>query len=160
MRLIRFGEAGRERPGVLLDGDWPGGRAVDVSAFFGGSSGDFGEGFFGADGPGRLARWLETHAGDCPPVDPGVRLGCCVARPSKLVCIGLNYRDHARETGAQIPADPVVFFKSTTACSGPFDDIVMPREGPKVDWEVELAFVVGRLARYVTEDHALEHVAG
>jgi 2-keto-4-pentenoate hydratase/2-oxohepta-3-ene-1,7-dioic acid hydratase in catechol pathway len=83
-----------------------------------------------------------------------------VARPSKIVCIGLNYRDHAREAGAQIPAEPVVFLKASSACSGPFDDIVMPREGPKVDWEVELALVVGRRARYVTEQEALEHVAG
>ena len=160
MRLIRFGEVGRERPGVLVEGGWPGGRALDVGAFFDAPSGDFGEAFFGADGPARLARWLGAHAGDCPPIDPDARVGCCVARPSKIVCIGLNYRDHARETGAPIPAEPVVFLKASSACSGPFDDIVMPREGPKVDWEVELAFVVGRQARYVGEEEALDHVAG
>jgi len=160
MRLIRFGEVGRERPGVLVEGEWPGGRALDVSAFFGESGGDFGETFFAGGGPARLAIWLETNADGCPPVKQGVRLGSCVARPSKIVCIGLNYRDHARESGAQIPTEPVVFLKSTTALSGPFDDIVLPREGPKVDWEVELAFVLGRPARYVNKEEAMEHVAG
>jgi len=160
MRLIRFGEAGRERPGVLVEGDWPGGRALDVSAFFGDPGGDFGEAFFADDGPARLARWLDAHADECPAVDPKSRLGCCVARPSKIVCIGLNYRDHARESGLPEPAEPVVFLKASSASSGPFDDIVLPREGSKVDWEVELALVVGRRAQYVTEEEALGHVAG
>jgi 2-keto-4-pentenoate hydratase/2-oxohepta-3-ene-1,7-dioic acid hydratase in catechol pathway len=144
----------------MVEGGWPGGRALDVSAFFGSSGGDFGEAFFAENGPALLAEWLDSHAHDCPSVDPGARLGCCVARPSKIVCIGLNYRDHARESGLPEPAEPVVFFKASSACSGPFDDIVLPREGSKVDWEVELAFVVGRQAQYVTEEEALAHVAG
>jgi 2-keto-4-pentenoate hydratase/2-oxohepta-3-ene-1,7-dioic acid hydratase in catechol pathway len=89
-----------------------------------------------------------------------VRLGSCVARPSKIVCIGLNFADHARETGAAIPQEPIIFFKSTTALSGPNDDIIIPRNSVKTDWEVELAFVIGKKAQYVDESEALDYVAG
>jgi 2-keto-4-pentenoate hydratase/2-oxohepta-3-ene-1,7-dioic acid hydratase in catechol pathway len=88
------------------------------------------------------------------------RLGPCVARPSKIVCIGLNYADHARETGQKIPAEPILFFKATTALAGPDDDLVLPRGSVKTDWEAELAVVVGRRARYVAPEDALQHVAG
>lgn len=152
MKLIRFGEPGRERPGVLL-GD---GRRVDASAF----GEDYDEHFFGGDGLQRLARWLERDGRDAPRVGDDVRLGAPVARPSKIVCIGLNFRDHAAETGAAIPAEPILFFKATTAICGPNDDVVIPRGSTKTDWEVELAFVIGRRASYVEKDRARDHVAG
>ncbi len=152
MKLIRFGEAGRERPGVLMED----GRRLDVSRFFE----DWDRAFFGSDGPARLAERLRAEANDCPVVAGDVRLGACVAMPSKLVCIGLNYSDHARETGATPPTEPVIFFKSTTAICGPFDDVVIPPGSTKTDWEVELAVVIGQRATRVSEANALRHVAG
>jgi 2,4-didehydro-3-deoxy-L-rhamnonate hydrolase len=152
MKLIRVGEPGRERPGVLL-GD---GTRIDVS----GCVPDFDEAFFGGDGIGTLGRWLQGNAASAPRFSPRDRLGPPLRRPSKIVCIGLNFRDHAAETGAAIPAEPVIFFKSTTALVGPNDPLVMPRGATKVDWEVELAVVVGKAARYVAEAQALDHVAG
>lgn len=152
MKLIRFGEPGRERPG-LLRAD---GRRVDASGF----GADWDEAFFGGDGLARLARWLERDGAKAPVVGPAVRLGPPVARPSKIVCIGLNFRDHAKETGAALPTEPILFFKSTTALCGPNDDVVIPRGSTKTDWEVELAFVIGRRASYVEQARALDHVAG
>jgi 2,4-diketo-3-deoxy-L-fuconate hydrolase len=152
MRLIRFGESGREHPGVL-DSD---NRRLDVSAF----GEDWNEDFFGSDGLARFEKWLTEHSAACPIVEDGVRLGPCVARPSKIVCIGLNYAGHARETGADMPTEPIIFFKATTSLCGPNDDLVLPPGSEKTDWEVELAIVVGKRARYVTEQDALEHVAG
>ena len=152
MRLIRFGEPGRERPGVLNSAN----RRLDVSAF----AADWNEEFFAGDGLTRLEQWLGAHSADCPVVDDGVRLGPCVARPSKIVCIGLNYAGHARETGSDLPAEPIVFFKATTSLCGPNDDLVLPPNSEKTDWEVELAIVIGRRASYVSEPDALEHVAG
>jgi 2,4-diketo-3-deoxy-L-fuconate hydrolase len=152
MKLIRVGEPGREKPGVLL-GD---GTRVDVS----GCVPDFDEGFFGGDGVATLARWLPGNASSAPRLGARDRLGPPLRRPSKIVCIGLNFRDHAAETGAAIPAEPVIFFKSTTALVGPNDPLVTPRNATKVDWEVELAVVIGKTARYVPEAQAYEHVAG
>jgi 2-keto-4-pentenoate hydratase/2-oxohepta-3-ene-1,7-dioic acid hydratase in catechol pathway len=152
MKLIRFGEPGREKPGLVL----PDGARVDASAF----GSDWDEGFLGSDGPARLAAWALEHGPRAPRVPEAVRLGPPIARPSKIVCIGLNYADHARETGAKIPDEPIIFFKATTALSGPDDDLVLPRGSVKTDWEVELAVVVGRRARYVTREAALGHVAG
>jgi 2-keto-4-pentenoate hydratase/2-oxohepta-3-ene-1,7-dioic acid hydratase in catechol pathway len=152
MRLIRFGEPFRERPGVLLKD----GARLDVSAVVS----DYDETFFGGDGLENLARWLEANAHAAPRVPASVRLGPPVRRPSKIVCIGLNYRDHAAETGAEIPKEPIIFFKSTTALAGPNDPVVTPRGSTKLDWEVELAVVIGKEARYVTEQAALDHVAG
>ncbi|MEO8359256.1 MAG: fumarylacetoacetate hydrolase family protein [Vicinamibacteria bacterium] len=152
MRLIRFGEPFRERPGVLLQD----GVRLDVSA----AVPDYDEAFFGDDGLERLGRWLESNTDTAPRVDASVRLGPPVRRPSKLVCIGLNYRDHAAETGAEIPKEPIIFFKSTTALVGPNDPVVTPRGSTKLDWEVELAVVIGKEARYVTEQAALAYVAG
>lgn len=152
MKLIRFGEPGRERPGVLLAD----GRRVDASAF----GEDYDEDFFGGDGLQRLARWLERDGRSAPTVGEDVRLGPPVVRPSKIVCIGLNFRDHAQETGAAIPGEPILFFKSTTALCGPNDDVIIPRGSTKTDWEVELAFVIGRRASYVEREQALAHVAG
>jgi 2,4-diketo-3-deoxy-L-fuconate hydrolase len=150
MKLIRFGPPGQERPGIEL----PDGSRRDVSGF----GSDYDEAFFGGDGLARLAAWLET--GDTHPLPPDVRLGPPVARPSKIVCIGLNFRDHAAETGAELPKEPVIFFKATTALCGPNDPLVIPRGATKVDWEVELAVVIGKRARYVDLADAESHVAG
>jgi 2,4-diketo-3-deoxy-L-fuconate hydrolase len=152
MKLIRFGKAEDERPGLLL-GD---GTRVDASAF----GEDWDEPFFGSDGLARLGAWARDHARSAPHVPPSERLGPPVRRPSKIVCIGLNYADHAKESGAAVPEEPVIFFKSTTALSGPDDDVVLPRGSTKTDWEVELALVVGRRARYVTLEEAPSFVAG
>jgi len=152
VKLIRFGERDRERPGVLLTD----GRRIDTSAF----GEDWNETFFGSDGIARLEEWLVAREPSCPTVAEDVRLGSCIARPSKIVCIGLNYAGHVRETGAKMPTEPVVFFKSTTALCGPNDDLVIPFESMKTDWEVELAIVIGRRATYVAEGSALAHVAG
>jgi 2,4-didehydro-3-deoxy-L-rhamnonate hydrolase len=152
MKLIRFGDPGRERPGLLL----PDGTRLDASGF----GSDYDEAFFGGDGLARLAAWLQAQEARAPRVPPEVRLGPPLARPSKMVCIGLNYRDHAAETGAAIPGEPILFFKATTALAGPDDDLVIPRGAEKVDWEVELAVVIGARARYLPREQALAHVAG
>lgn len=152
MKLFRFGTFEQEKPGVIL----PNGRKIDVSAF----GQDYNEAFFAGDGINRLAEWLTTHADTCPEVSDSLRLGSCVARPSKIVCIGLNYAKHAAESGAQVPPEPVIFFKSTTALCGPFDNVIIPRNSVKTDWEVELAFVIGKKASYVDEADAMDYVAG
>lgn len=152
MKLIRHGEPGKEKPGVLLSD----GTRIDVSGF----GSDYNEAFFRDGGLDALAGWLKANGSSASRVSPGVRLGPAVCRPSKIVCIGLNYRDHARETGAQIPQEPVIFFKSTTALVGPNDNLVIPRNATKVDWEVELAVVIGKQALYVPKETALDYVAG
>src|SRR6266576_4737068 len=152
MKLIRFGEPNREAPGVIL----PDGRRIDASGF----GADYDEAFFGSGGLERLGAWLERHGAGAPDVPPEVRLGPPVCRPSKIVCVGLNYRDHARESGMPIPEEPVLFFKATTAVSGPNDDVIIPKRSTKTDWELELAVVIGRRATYVARDRAPQHVAG
>ncbi len=152
MKLFRFGPLGHEQPGVLTAD----GQRLDVSAF----GEDYQESFFAANGPARLAAWLERHGAGCPAVPADARLGSCVARPSKIVCIGLNYRDHGAETGLGLPTEPVFFLKAPSALSGPHDDVVLPRGATKLDWEAELAFVIGKKAAYVSEAEALGYVAG
>jgi 2-keto-4-pentenoate hydratase/2-oxohepta-3-ene-1,7-dioic acid hydratase in catechol pathway len=152
MKLIRHGERGKEKPGVLLAD----GTRVDVSGF----GADYDEAFFRNGGLRSLAAWLKSNAASAPRVPSSVRWGSAVCRPSKIVCIGLNYRDHANETGAQIPKEPVIFFKSTTALVGPNDNLVIPKNATQVDWEVELAVVIGKQALYVPKDKALDYVAG
>jgi 2-keto-4-pentenoate hydratase/2-oxohepta-3-ene-1,7-dioic acid hydratase in catechol pathway len=152
MKLIRFGDPGRERPGLQLED----GTRVDAS----GLGSDYDEAFFGGDGLSRLRAWSAASAAKAPRVPAGTRLGPPVARPSKIVCIGLNYRDHAAETGAEIPKEPVIFFKATSSLVGPDDDLVTPRGAVKVDWEVELAVVIGARASYVSREDARKHVAG
>jgi 2,4-diketo-3-deoxy-L-fuconate hydrolase len=152
MKLIRFGPSGGERPGVLLDD----GRRLDVSAF----GADYDEAFFGGDGLTGLRVWLARHEGAAPTVPAEVRLGPPIRRPSKIVCIGLNFRDHAAESQMEIPREPVIFFKATTALAGPNDDVMIPRGATKLDWEVELAVIVGRTARHVARDRATDFVAG
>ena len=152
MKLIRFGSPGQEKPGLIL----PDGRWIDASGF----GSDYNEAFFSGDGLQRLAGWAAANADRAPAVNPAMRLGPCVARPSKIVCVGLNYADHARESGAEIPKEPILFFKSTSSLTGPNDPLVIPRGSQKTDWEVELAIVIGRKASYVSEANALQHVAG
>jgi 2,4-didehydro-3-deoxy-L-rhamnonate hydrolase len=152
MKLIRFGSPDAERPGLML-GD---GTRIDVSA----ATADYDEDFFRYDGLARLAAWADRNASSAPRVSPDVRLGAPVRRPSKVVCIGLNYRDHAMETGLGVPKEPLIFMKAPSALAGPTDDVVIPRGGTKVDWEVELGVVIGKEARYVEPAAALECIAG
>ncbi|HYO22348.1 MAG TPA: fumarylacetoacetate hydrolase family protein [Flavisolibacter sp.] len=151
MKLIRFGDAANEKPGLLIDDDY-----YDASSF----GEDYNETFFETDGLSRLRKFVESNRGRLPKIDKPFRLGCPVARPSKIICIGLNYADHARETGAAIPTEPIIFFKSTTAIIGPYDDVVIPKNSKKSDWEVELAVVIGKRASYVEEAEAMNYVAG
>lgn len=157
MKLIRVGDAGVERPGVLLP---DGRRLAALPALAETGCTDFDEPFFGGEGLAVLQRWVDDGAPDGEELDATARLGPPVLRPSKIVCVGLNFRDHAAETGAEVPAEPVLFLKAPSALCGPDDDLVLPRGSLKTDWEVELAVVIGRHARYVTEDDALGHVAG
>ena len=152
LRLIRYGPAGAERPGILD----PAGARRDASGF----GGDWDEDFFGGDGLARLGAWLAARKDPLPVVDAGARWAPCIARPSKIVCIGLNYRDHARETGAAIPSEPILFSKATSSLAGAYDDVVMPPGSTKTDWEVELAVVIGRAALGVPEGDGAGHVAG
>jgi 2,4-didehydro-3-deoxy-L-rhamnonate hydrolase len=149
MKLIRYGEPGKEKPGVII-----GDKRYDTSAF----GEDYGETFFETNGLGRLSIFLEDSTKT--QVGERERLGCPLARPSKIVCIGLNYVDHAKETNATPPPEPVIFMKSTTAIVGPYDDIIIPKNSKKTDWEVELAVVIGKKASYVSEADAMDYVAG
>ncbi|HJT74305.1 MAG TPA: fumarylacetoacetate hydrolase family protein, partial [Chitinophaga sp.] len=151
MKLIRFGLPGAEKPGIVTEKG-----IFDVSAF----GEDFGEKFFETDGLKRLAQWWEKNGSSCAEVPAGTRLGAPVQRPSKIICIGLNYADHAKETNAAIPKEPIVFFKSTSSLVGPNDNLIIPRNSVKTDWEVELAVVIGKKASYVEEKDALDYVAG
>ena len=152
MKLIRFGQPGHEKPGLLL----PDGRRIDASAF----GADYDETFFGGDGLSRLGAWAAAYATSAPTVEHSVRLGPCIVRPSKIVCVGLNYADHAKESGMEPPREPILFFKSTSALVGPDDDLLIPRGSEKTDWEVELAVIIGKKASYVSEADAMQHVAG
>ncbi|MGD0568592.1 MAG: fumarylacetoacetate hydrolase family protein [Candidatus Sulfotelmatobacter sp.] len=152
MKLIRFGEAGKEKPGVLLKD----GSRMDASGF----GSDYDEAFFEGGGLERLRTWLEAHAASAPRIAPTVRLGPPICRPSKIVCIGLNFRDHATESKMELPKEPVIFFKSTSSLVGPNDPLVIPKNARKVDWEVELALVIGKRTLYVPRERALDCVAG
>ena len=152
MKLIRFGTLGQEKPGIINDE----GQGLDVSAF----GEDFDEAFFENDGLNRLEAWLTSHAAACPRIDGATRLGAPIKRPSKIVCVGLNYSLHAKESGMEVPSEPVLFFKATSAICGPNDDLIIPKGGSKVDWEVELAFVIGKKASYVPKEQAMEYIAG
>ena len=149
MKLIRFGEAGKEKTGVIINN-----KRFDTSAF----GEDYDERFLETNGLERLAEFVSNS--NLLHVSDDIRLGCPIGRPSKIVCIGLNYSDHARETNATPPPEPVIFLKSTTAIVGPNDDIVIPRDSVKTDWEVELALVIGKKASYVEESEAMDYLAG
>ena len=152
MKLIRKGQPGEESPGLLLND----GSEVDVSTF----GEDYDEVFFETNGLERLKAWLRDQANELPSFPDGERYGPPIARPSKIVCIGLNFDDHAAESGMDIPEEPVLFFKASSAFCGPNDDLVLPRGGDKTDWEVELAFVIGKRASYVEEKDAMDYLAG
>jgi 2-keto-4-pentenoate hydratase/2-oxohepta-3-ene-1,7-dioic acid hydratase in catechol pathway len=146
MKLLRYGPRGAEKPG-MLDGE---GRLRDLSGVVGDIAGEV---------LGRLDR-LAVDPGALPLVEDNPRLGACVGGTGKFICIGLNYSDHAAETGATVPPEPIIFMKATSAICGPNDPILLPRGSQKTDWEVELGVVIGKAAKYVTEAEALDHVAG
>lgn len=151
MKLIRFGEVNKEKTGVIIDDEY-----YDTSGF----GEDYNEQFFEADGLNRLKKYLDANKGKLEKVSKDVRLGSPVARPSKIICIGLNYADHAKETGAKTPTEPIIFFKSTSALCGPNDDVIIPKTSEKTDWEVELAVVISKKASYVEEADAENYIAG
>jgi 2-keto-4-pentenoate hydratase/2-oxohepta-3-ene-1,7-dioic acid hydratase in catechol pathway len=151
MKLIRYGELNKEKTGVAIDGDF-----YDTSAF----GEDYNEHFFSTNGLYRLHEFVEKNKGKLNRIPENSRLGSPFARPSKIVCTGLNYADHAEEMGKEIPTEPIIFMKSTTALIGPNDDIIIPKNSEKTDWEVELAFVIGKKASYVDEAEAMDYVAG
>ena len=149
MKLIRFGEAGKEKPGVII-----GEKSFDISAFVK----DYDEDFFANDGIENLKKIVKEN--QLTEVDENVRLGAPVFKPSKIICIGLNYAKHAQETNATPPKEPILFFKATTSVCGPSDNVVIPKDSVKTDWEVELAVVIGKKASYVEEEEAMDYVAG
>ena len=151
MKLIRFGPPGKEKPGIVLNE-----KMHDASSF----GEDYDERFFETDGLKRLEDFLKQKDHQVPKLPDGIRLGSPVARPSKIVCIGLNYADHAKETNAPIPPEPVIFLKATSSLCGPFDNIIIPKNSEKTDWEVELAVVIAKKASYVSEAEAMNYVAG
>lgn len=151
MKLLRFGEAGKEKPGLLFNDE-----IVDVSSF----GEDFGEDFFANDGISRLSAWFGQKKDSLPRAAANVRLGAPFTRPSKIVCVGLNYSKHAAESKMPVPSEPILFFKSTTSFTGPNEEIIIPKNSVKTDWEVELAVVIGKRASYVDENKAMDYVAG
>ena len=148
MKLVRFGQQGNEKPGVLING-----KRWDISEFIK----DYDQDFFANNGIEKLRAVVQN---ELPDVDPGERWACPVSRPSKIICIGLNYARHAKETHANIPKEPILFFKSTTSIAGPEDEIIIPKNSHKTDWEVELAVVIGKRASYVEESEAMNYVSG
>ena len=149
MKLIRFGKEGKEKPGIHLEG-----KNYDLSAFIK----DYDESFFEQNGLQKLAGIVNEEK--LPLVEDGQRIGSPIARPSKILCIGLNYAKHAKETGAAIPTEPILFMKSTSSLTGPFDNIIIPKNSEKTDWEVELGVVIRKKASYVSEEEAMDYVAG
>jgi 2-keto-4-pentenoate hydratase/2-oxohepta-3-ene-1,7-dioic acid hydratase in catechol pathway len=151
MKLIRYGQEGQEKTGVHIEG-----KNFDVSHIVK----EFDEAFFANNGLKFLATSIEDFKGRLEEIPEGSRIGCPVARPSKIICIGLNYAKHAKETNASIPKEPILFFKSTTAIVGPNDAIIIPKNSVKTDWEVELSVVIEKKASYVEEADAMNYVAG
>ena len=151
MKLLRFGEPGKEKPGIFFNNEF-----FDLSSF----GEDYDEHFFETDGIKRLSEWLNANKADLPKVKANTRLGAPFRRPSKIICIGLNYTKHAFETKMPLPKEPIIFFKSTTALTGPNDGVTIPRNSLKTDWEVELAVVIGKKASYVEEKNSMDYVAG
>ena len=152
MKLFRFGPVGNEKPGLIL----PDGRKIDAGGF----GEDYDEAFFERGGLDRLAAWSTEHADSAPSVEQDVRIAAPICRPSKILCIGLNYADHADESGDALPSEPIVFSKASAALCGPNDGLIIPRESQQTDWEVEMAVVIATKASYVREVEALDHVAG
>ena len=151
MKLIRFRENGKVKPGVIIEASF-----YDVSAF----TEDYNELFFQSDGLLKLQKVIDENKDQLRQLPHDISLDSPVARPSKIICIGLNYADHAKETNAPVPNEPIIFFKSTSAIIGPFDNVIIPKNSLKSDWEVELAVVINKKASYVNEADAMEYVAG
>lgn len=149
MKLVRFGNPGEEKPGVVIND-----KRYDVSHLVN----EYDAAFFGGGGIQQLRSQIDGAA--LTEVDEDVRWGIPLARPGKIVCIGLNFADHAAESGMEKPKEPVIFFKATSSLTGPYDDVIIPKGSTKTDWEVELAVVIGRKASYVEESDAMKHVAG
>ena len=152
MKLIRFGPKGKELPGIKIDDS----TFIDVSAFIN----DYNESFFENNDLEKLKKWLSTNIDSCPIVSGEFRLGPPLVRPSKIICVGLNYSKHASESGMNVPKEPVLFFKSTTSIIGPYDDVIIPKNSYKTDWEVELALVIGKKTSYVNPRQAKDHIFG
>ncbi|MGA8438235.1 MAG: fumarylacetoacetate hydrolase family protein [Candidatus Sulfotelmatobacter sp.] len=152
MKLIRFGQPGKEHPGLILEDA----TRLDVSSCVQ----DYDEAFFANDGLSQLKQWLKENAASAPRVAASVRLGSPISGPSKIVCTGLNFRGHAKESKMEISKEPVIFFKATTSLVGPNDDLITPKHARKADWEVELAVVIGAKGSYIGREEALKHVAG
>ena len=152
MKLIRFGKQGEEKPGILLSND----EKIDVSSFVS----DYDEKFFESGGLVNLKDWLNENESSAPRLDDSIRLGSPIARPSKIICIGLNFKDHAAESGFDAPEEPLIFGKATSAICGPYDNIIIPRGSEQTDWEVELGVVIGKKTSYVDQDQASDHVGG
>jgi 2-keto-4-pentenoate hydratase/2-oxohepta-3-ene-1,7-dioic acid hydratase in catechol pathway len=150
MKLFRFRENGKVKPGVIIYDQY-----YDASTF----GEDYNEQFFENDGLNRLQQFVDENKDRLQKVQD-LNLDSPVARPSKIICIGLNYADHARETKATVPTEPIIFFKATSAIIGPFDNVVIPKGSVKSDWEVELAVVIGKKASHVEESNAMDYVAG
>jgi len=149
MKLVRYGATGQEKPG-MIDAD---GTLRDLSAHVADITG-------ATLGDDSIAKLRALDSATLPTVDGNPRMGACVGDIGKFMCIGLNYADHAAETGADIPEHPILFMKANSAITGPNDDVVMPRGSVKTDWEVELGVVIGKAAKYVSEEEALDYVAG
>jgi 2-keto-4-pentenoate hydratase/2-oxohepta-3-ene-1,7-dioic acid hydratase in catechol pathway len=152
MKLFRFEKSGSVGLGMVDQH----GKNIDISA----SGMDLTEGFFEANGIEKLAAWISEHGNSCSEISGEINYLSCVGRPSKIICVGLNYAKHARESGMDLPKEPIIFFKSTTALVGPNHPVIIPKGSTKTDWEVELAVVIGKKASYVNEEDAMEYVAG
>ena len=152
MKLIRFGPKGKELPGIKIDDS----TSIDVSAFIN----DYNESFFENNDLEKLKKWLSINIDSCPKISNKTRLGPPLVRPSKIICVGLNYSKHANESGMAVPKEPVLFFKSTTSIIGPYDDVIIPKNSNKTDWEVELALVIGKKASYIDAGQVKDHIFG
>jgi 2,4-didehydro-3-deoxy-L-rhamnonate hydrolase len=152
MKLIRFGKKGEEKPGILIKN-----KRYDCSSYFH----DWNNNFFKNDGIERLTKIINTNLQELPEVDINARWGACVGRPGMILCVGLNYSDHAREAGLEIPKEPILFMKATNTLNGPFDNIQIPKRSKKTDWEIELAMVIKKDALYLNnEEEAKDYIAG
>jgi len=151
MKLFRFGPSGQEKPGVLYQQ-----KHLDASTVVD----DYDEAFFENEGLTQLQDWLIDQGEQAPQIPDGARMGSPISRPSKIICIGLNYADHAAESKMELPEEPVIFFKASSAICGPFDEVIIPKGSQKTDWEVELAVIIGKRASYITEGEAMKYVAG
>ena len=151
MKLIRWGNKDAEKPGIIIDT-----KRLDISAF----GEDYDEAFFATDGINRLQQWLGEHQDELQEIGQNQRWAAPIAKPSKIICIGLNYTDHASESNMKLPTEPILFFKSTTAIVGPNDNLIIPKNSTKTDWEVELAVVIGKKASYVEEKDANQYIEG